>query len=274
VSIDLQKKAEKAGICLKKQGISNPPRLRVGLMMDISGSMQNMYNNGTVQEAINHVLGLAMAFDPSHSLDVFVFDDQYAQLPVPATPSNYQTYVNRQILTETEIPKFGGTEYGGVIQQFQDHYFGEDANHTEHRQDRPNAIKKPGFFQRLFGAKVEQQQPQAFASNPDPAWANIPVLGVMVTDGENGDSVAAERAIKRSETSPIFWSLVGVGNHGFNFLRQMDRDHSDVEFVNLMRMNISDEDLYSQLVSSKLTNWLKTHPEGAANQTGMKYRTA
>ena len=276
MSIDLHKKAERAGIVLKKQGISNPPRLRVGLMMDISGSMRNLYEDGTVQKVVDNTLGLAMPFDPSHSLDVFVFDDQYAQLPVAATLSNYNTYVDRQIMTESAIPKWGSTEYGGVIHQFQDHYFGEDDNHTEHRRDNPGKVQKAGFFKRLFGGNTSLLPQQVTGNNrPDPAWANIPVLGILITDGENSDPVTAERAITRSEDFPIFWCLVGVGHHSFSFLKQMNRKHDDVEFVNLENLYISDEYLYSQLVSSKLTKWLKAHPEGSGSTYGdaIDYRT-
>ena len=247
MAVDLHKKAERAGIVLRKQGVANPPRLRVGLMMDISGSMRGLYTDGTVQEVINHVLGLAMAFDPSHRLDVFVFDDKSAQLPQPATPQNYHDYVDRQILTESEIPKFGTTKYAGVVHKFQDHYFGEHPDHREHREHAQ------GLFGRLF-------HPNAARPPPDPEYAKIPVLGLLITDGDNDDHRASEIAIQRSAPYPVFWSLVGVGRHAFGFLRQMDREFPDAEFVDLEHFNLSDEALYAELVSAKLVRWLKQHP--------------
>ena len=36
---------------------------RVGLVMDISGSMERRYRNGTVQEIVNHILPIAVQFD-------------------------------------------------------------------------------------------------------------------------------------------------------------------------------------------------------------------
>jgi hypothetical protein len=249
MAVDLHKKAERAGIVLKKQGMNNPPRLRVGLMMDISGSMRHLYHDGTVQEVLNHVLGLAMAFDPTHHLDVFVFDDKHAQLPVAATPKNYHDYVNRQILTETEIPKFGGTQYAGVIHQFQDHYFGEHPDHAEHREHH-------GLLGRLFHHKDRRP---AFSAEEQ----NLPVLGLLITDGDNSDHKKAEIAIARSRPYPVFWSLVGIGEQSFRFLRQMDREFEDAEFVDLEHLNIPDEVLYGELVSQKLTRWLQRHPVSA-----------
>ncbi len=249
MAVDLHKKAERAGIVLKKQGISSPPRLRVGLMMDISGSMKHLYRNGTVQEVLNHVLGFAMTFDPTHRLDVFVFDDQHAQLPVPATPQNYHDYVNRQILTEDEIPKFGLTKYAGVMHQFQDHYFGEHPDHAEHRR------KTHGFLGRLLHHEAPAQ-----SSVFDAEAMKLPVLGLLITDGDNDDHRQSETAIARSRPYPVFWSLVGVGEQAFRFLRQMDREFDDAEFVDLEHLNIPDELLYAELVSPKLVRWLQQHP--------------
>jgi hypothetical protein len=246
LSIHLHKKAERAGIALKKQGVANPPHVRVGLMMDISGSMKSLYQRGVVQEILNHVLGLAMNFDASHKLDVFVFDDKFAQLPVPATPANYHDYVKRQILTETEIPKFGTTKYAGVIHAFQDHFFGEHPEHAEHR------AKRPGFLGRL----LHHERP----AEVDDAVASIPVLGLLITDGENEDHREAEIAIQRSAPYPVFWSLVGVGRHDFRFLKQMNREFQDAEFVDIEHLEIPDDVLYAELVSDKLVRWLRQHP--------------
>jgi hypothetical protein len=233
MSIDLHKKAEKVGINLKKKGISNPPMLRVGAAWDISGSARNMYYDGEMQEAMNHVLGIAMAFDPTHKLDNFVFDDGHAQLDVPATPENYTTYIQDQVLNETKIKKWGSTKYAGVVHQMQDHYFGQ--HHS------------------LFG----------FFHKKKPKSEHIPALCFLFTDGANDDDdhEPAARAFERASDYPVFFCLVGIGNGGgFPFLRRLERTESDCEFVKLTDIRISDDDLYEKIVSPKLVNWLRTHP--------------
>lgn len=235
MAIDLHKKAEKAGIILKKQGIINPPNMRVGAAWDISGSAQTMYYDGEMQEAMNHVLGIAMAFDPSHRLDNFVFDNRHAQLPVPATPQNYMNYINEQVLTEDKIEKWGSTRYAGVIHQMQDHYFGKH-----------NGLLS--FFHKK--SKAEQ----------------TPALCFMFTDGANDydDHEPAAEAFERASAYPVFFCLVGIGHGGgFPFLREMERSESDCEFINLSNIRISDDELYAKIVSPKLVNWLKRHPPGA-----------
>ncbi|MCB8882282.1 VWA domain-containing protein [Acidisoma cellulosilytica] len=263
MAIDLHKKAERAGICLKKQGIGNPPHVRVGLMMDISGSMRHLYQDGVVQEAINHVLGLAMNFDPTHHLDVWVFDHKHAQLPVAATPRNFHDYVNRQILTEDAIPKWGTTCYAGAMHQLQDHYFGRHADHAAHLDGREEGHH--GLLSRLFHrhGQGDDAEGRDGVRNFDAEARKLPVLAVMITDGDNEDHAAAERAIRRSAPYPVFWSLVGIGDHAFRFLKQMDREFDDAEFVDLEDLRITDDALYAELVSPKLASWLKQHPPRA-----------
>ncbi len=232
MAIDLHKKVEKAGIILKKQGIGNPPVLRVGAAWDISGSARSMYYDGEMQEAMNHVLGIAMAFDPSHQLDNFVFDDKHAQLPVPATPKNFETYIHDQVLNEDKIRKWGTTCYAGVIHQMQDHYFGK--HHS---------------LLGMFHKKKEKID-------------HLPALCFMFTDGANNmeDHEPARRAFERAAGYPVFFCLVGIGHGGgFPFLREMESSESDCEFVNLSDIRISDEDLYNKIVSPKLIRWLQTY---------------
>jgi hypothetical protein len=118
---------------------------------------------------------------------------------------------------------------------------------TEHREH------KPGLLGRLF---------HHGAARPpvDPEIAKIPVLGLLITDGDNEDHRASEIAIQRSAPYPVFWSLVGVGRHAFGFLKQMDREFPDAEFVDLEDLGLSDDMLYAELVSAKLVRWLKQHP--------------
>ena len=46
---------------------------RVALVMDISGSMNRSYENGTVQEIINKILPLAVQFDDDGELDLWYY---------------------------------------------------------------------------------------------------------------------------------------------------------------------------------------------------------
>ncbi len=241
MSIDLHKKAEKVGISLKKNGINNPPIVEVSACWDISGSMQGRYFNGEVQEALNHVLGLAMAFDPSHKLKNFVFDDRWAGLDVMATPNNYQNYIRDQVLNEDKIPKWSGTEYAEVIHGVQDFHFGK---------------RQGGGFFSMFRKKQ---------SETAKAVGHRPVINFFFTDGDNQDRRAAEEAFQRASEFPIFFCLIGLGRgSSFSFLKYLDKTEPDCEFVDLSNLNISDEALYAKIMTPKLITWLRQHPERAA----------
>ena len=82
VKVSLEKKLEKApqlvslakplGVELKKKNLETLVA-RVGLVMDISGSMTARFKNGTVQETVNKTLPLAVQFDDDGELDCWYY---------------------------------------------------------------------------------------------------------------------------------------------------------------------------------------------------------
>lgn len=110
-TIDLTKKKEEVhSICLTKRPL-NGLKAQVGLVLDFSGSMSDLYYNGTVQSVIENTLPLAMEFDDNGTMEVWIFDDEYYRLP-DINLQNYQGYVRREILGTYNM---GGTNYAPVI---------------------------------------------------------------------------------------------------------------------------------------------------------------
>ena len=72
---------------LEKHNLQNTIA-RVGLVMDITGSMRKRYNDGTVQEIVNHVLPLAVQFDDDGELDFWY----YAKEPKRMDSVNMRNY--------------------------------------------------------------------------------------------------------------------------------------------------------------------------------------
>lgn len=82
VKVSLEKKLEKApklvslakplGVELKKRNLETLVA-KVGLVMDISGSMTARFKNGTVQEIVNKTLPLAVQFDDDRELDCWFY---------------------------------------------------------------------------------------------------------------------------------------------------------------------------------------------------------
>lgn len=84
--------AKKAQISLEKNNLTQV-RAKVAFVLDVSGSMNGQYNRGRVQEVLNRLIPLAVAFDLDGELDVFGFAAKPVQLS-PATLTNYSDYVN------------------------------------------------------------------------------------------------------------------------------------------------------------------------------------
>ncbi|MFC0333386.1 vWA domain-containing protein [Paenibacillus sepulcri] len=101
--IDLRKK--QVQIILEKKKLVHVVA-RVGIVLDITGSMQALYKNGTVQEVVERILAVACKFDDNAALDVWVYDTHFSRLP-SVTESDFGDYVQKQILDNTAIHKFG-----------------------------------------------------------------------------------------------------------------------------------------------------------------------
>ena len=109
--IDLTKKKEEVHtICLSKQPL-NGLKAQVGLVLDFSGSMSNLYYDGTVQKIIENTLPLAMEFDDNGTMEVWIFHDGCHRLP-DISLKNYAGYVKREIIGKYNM---GGTNYAPVM---------------------------------------------------------------------------------------------------------------------------------------------------------------
>ncbi|WP_307555675.1 MULTISPECIES: VWA domain-containing protein [unclassified Paenibacillus] len=111
-SIDLRKKIVQ--ITLEKKKLTNFTA-RVGLVLDISGSMQTLYKNGTVQEVVERILAVACKFDDNGTLDVWIYDNEFSRLP-SATEDDFEHYVQKHIMNNKTIHKFGRNNEPPVMQ--------------------------------------------------------------------------------------------------------------------------------------------------------------
>ena len=120
-SINLMKK--NAGIVLEKKKLTGVVA-RVGLVLDISGSMRNLYKNGTVQKVVERILAVASQFDDDGMLDVWVYDNEFSRLP-SVTERDFENYVNLQILNSDTIHKFGRNDEPPVMYDVMNKYLKE-----------------------------------------------------------------------------------------------------------------------------------------------------
>ena len=104
-------------LCLQKPVLANT-KARVSLVLDFSGSMKKMYNNGTVQAIIERILPIAMKFDDDGEMELWIFENGFKHLE-SIDLSNYYGYVEEKILGKYSM---GGTRYTPVIRDIEKTY--------------------------------------------------------------------------------------------------------------------------------------------------------
>lgn len=125
-NIDLRKKIVQ--ITLEKKKLIGVTA-RVGIVLDITGSMRNLYTNGTVQEVVERILAVACKFDDNHSLDVWVYDTEFSRLP-PVTEQELGSYVFTHIMKNNKIHKFGRNNEPLVMEDVIKKYTEEEPDST------------------------------------------------------------------------------------------------------------------------------------------------
>lgn len=230
--IDLKKKTR---IVLEKRALPQPPRCRVGLCIDISGSMHNEYQDGLVQETVDRLLAIAGTFDDNGEMEVWTFNQGYSTPPV-ARAADFGSYVKKAILDNPKVDKWGGTNYAPVMNVVLDTYF---------RGER--VVTSGGLFG-LF-KKTEQQAPKD---------THIPALCLFITDGDNSDAAEAERILRQAQKYQIYWQLIGIGNDtDFRFIKKMADDLPNAGFCHFPNLRVSDDAIYEALLTSELCDWLR-----------------
>lgn len=216
-TLDLRK--EKVLDLKKTVGLRNQ-KASVILALDYSGSMNTLYKNGSVQELVERILPLGLAFDDNGEVDFYLFETGVKKMPENITISNVQNYVNKKVIGKYNM---GGTEYAPVINKIV-------ADFTP---------KKGGLFG--IGGSKEYT-------------FDYPVYVIFITDGENSDKKSAESAIIEASKYGIFFQFVGIGSEQFNFLQKLDNlSNRNIDNANFFKIqNIAaktDDELYALLLT-------------------------
>ncbi len=126
--INLTKNAElNKKISLRKNIVSNEIKhqnisvktSRVVFVLDHSGSMRQMYKDGTIQDVLERMFPIAMCFDDNAEMEFYWFDSIYKELE-PVNYSTIDNYVERVILSKKD--HFGSTCYAPVMNEIFNRY--------------------------------------------------------------------------------------------------------------------------------------------------------
>lgn len=217
--LDLTKKLDlrkQKVLDLKKSiGLENQ-KAQVVLALDYSGSMSNLYTTGQVQDLVERILPLGMAFDDNGEVDFYIFQNSHTKLPENLTVANVPGYINAKVYKKFPM---GGTSYAPIIKAITKDF-----------------AKKGGFLGTGGYKKMD-----------------LPVYVIFVTDGENDDKIEAEAAITESSKAGIFFQFVGIGSENFRFLKKLDsmpgRNIDNANFFSVKDLaGKTDDELYGLLL--------------------------
>ena len=229
---------------LMEKGVRQAPTMRVGAALDISGSMHSKLTPATrggddsqAQRTLNQLMPPALKFDDNGEIDVFTFDNRCDHVG-SMDRTNFESYIRAN-----GIVARGGTEYAPVVSTALRYYFpGGTA-----------AAVSAG--KSLLSGLLGKPKPAPAAGTP--TGNNAPVLMMILTDGECSDRTATERALVDSQSRPIYWQFVGVGGASFPTIQYLADKLPNVGDVYLRDFGLSEEEVYSQLVSDELVTWIK-----------------
>lgn len=98
-------------VCLTKTELQNLTA-KVVVVLDYSGSMDQLYRDGVVQETLNRLLPLALRFDDDGEMELYLFSNHCKQL-APLNINNFSNYIaDEKILHKYSM---GGTNYSPAI---------------------------------------------------------------------------------------------------------------------------------------------------------------
>ena len=122
--IDMSKSAENLNnvlIDMSKGGKIDMTKhmARVALAMDYSGSMSNLFANGSIQDVITRLLPIALKFDDNGELESWLFSDNKEKLDA-VTINNYKNYVKKVMMNARMT--MGGTNYAPVLKDIVKYY--------------------------------------------------------------------------------------------------------------------------------------------------------
>ena len=217
----------------KKSGVDlGSTSAKVVVVLDYSGSMYSLYNDGTVQNTINKLVPLGLTFDDNGSIDVYLFQNNYRKMP-DLNLSNYEYYINN--IVNASGYEMGGTSYAPVLKAIIE----------------GDVQYKGGFL----GFGSHREVTHALVDDGDPTFI------LFITDGENADKTASDAIIRRSSEMNVFIQFIGIGEERFTYLRQLDdmsgRKRDNTGFSAMRDLNnVSDEKLYNNVLE-QCSQWLR-----------------
>ncbi|MBC2873763.1 MULTISPECIES: VWA domain-containing protein [Streptomyces] len=214
---------EQVSVSLRKRG-ADGLRARVILVLDASGSMSGLYDDGVVAGVVERMAAVAAQLDDDGTLEAWVFADRPARLP-DLRPAGLPEWISLHVRLDDPWDYGRGERRAGQI----------DMGRIGWGNNEPSVI-----------AKVRK------AVRADPSAD--PTLVLFFSDGGVYEDERIERQLRAAVKEPVFWQFVGLGRADYGVLERFDtlpdRSLDNVGFFAVDDITaVSDQELYDRLLS-------------------------
>jgi hypothetical protein len=194
------------GVILDKKGL-DPTRFKAGVIgtFDHSGSTEmgrnRLYTGGTMQEVADICFAAGLTFDDDGEVPMSLFANEVSSLG-DMNLGNCKGFMGQHSRFH-----MGATDYMSALR-----WIVETAGFGHVDLGRPSSGKR-GLFHKGGGDALTAK-----------ATAEYPTYALFVTDGEpnQGTEPAIVAYLTAMSQLPIFVQFVGVGEHNFQFLQELD----------------------------------------------------
>ncbi len=242
--VELRK--HKVGVSLAKHGIATV-EAEVLFVIDASGSMGQLYRDGTVQETVERIVPVALRLDDDGKMDTWFYASSCRQVE-PLDEVSMIDFIRRT------MPSPGASIPASA--------------------PSPTPAPSRGFFGRSRAPIGDSSSGSIGYGNNEPVVMNAilaneqakrtgPLLVIFLTDGgiDSSTSTVIKDILRKCSGQAIFWQFVGVGNANYGVLRDLDTisgrviDNAGFFAVDDMT-TIDDDELYDRILS-EFPSWLK-----------------
>ncbi len=230
MGLSLEKKSELVRLSLAKRQVPTDIKVAVKLALDVSGSTQHFFRDGTMEELVDRLIPVGMRFDDDGSIESYAFSTRVSG-PIGLSASDFGRATDKIARDAGSSVMWGGTRYSVALQAILD------------------GINPKRTFGQMFGLGKKPEIKPSYVK--------------FITDGDNEryDEDAAESLLQKLGQFKCYVQLIGIGRGSrtdFGWLRDMADAYGHVGFVTFPDLETtSDQAMYEALLGDEFCGWIK-----------------
>lgn len=265
LKVDLGKLSEGIIVDLEKRVIDSnklPDDINVTLALDVSGSMQHLFQDGKVLHTLQRVVAVSNVIDDDGILNFNCFSSSsFPQEDIEAKRDFKNLPQLVKDLSRTRGGFWGGTYFQPVLSDIVNGH--KDATTPAPTTKVVNkSVPVTSFIGKMwniirgvFGLAPNMTTVQETVIVPPVLKSEEEVtkqLVILITDGDNNDETSTRAFFKEMQKdNQFFFQCIGVG-HSSRFLRECASQFSNVGYTELSSFTEDDDALTSALVSTQV----------------------